>query len=101
MRYWNSESAYKTLRFLIRTSFTAPGIRRVDGSIHPSRIGEATQLKEKNVVPFIMLCAMAGNSGKSRPPGNQNGFRHGLAAVNQHHLTGAPIEVEKNIRADI
>jgi hypothetical protein len=44
---------------------------------------------------------MAGIRGRSGPPGNQNAFRHGLAAVNQRRLTGALTDDEKSIRADI
>jgi hypothetical protein len=44
---------------------------------------------------------MAGIRGKSGPPGNQNAFRHGLAAVNQRRVNGALTDDEKNIRADI
>src|SRR6266576_2484147 len=44
---------------------------------------------------------MAGIRGKSGPPGNQNAFRHGLAAVQQRRITGALTEAERDIRADI
>ncbi len=44
---------------------------------------------------------MAGIRGKSGPPGNQNVFRHGLAAVQQRRITGALTEAERDIRADI
>src|ERR1044071_8677170 len=44
---------------------------------------------------------MAGIPGRSGPPGNQNAFRHGLAAVNQRRLTGTLTDDEKSIRADI
>jgi len=44
---------------------------------------------------------MAGIRGRSGPPGNQNAFRHGLAAVNQRRNDGVLTEPEQNIRADI
>ena len=44
---------------------------------------------------------MAGIRSKSGPPGNQNAFRHGLAAVQQRRITGALTEAERDIRADI
>jgi hypothetical protein len=44
---------------------------------------------------------MAGYAAKSCPPGNQNAFRHGLAAVQQRHINGALIQEEQDIRADI
>ena len=33
---------------------------------------------------------MAGIKGKSGPPGNQNAFRRGLAAVQQRRVNGSP-----------
>src|SRR5436190_13385350 len=44
---------------------------------------------------------MAGIRGKSGPPGNQNAFRHGLAAVQHRRINGALTEAERDIRADI
>jgi hypothetical protein len=44
---------------------------------------------------------MAGIRGKSGPPGNQNAFRHGLAAVQQRRVTGALTQDEQNIRESI
>jgi hypothetical protein len=39
--------------------------------------------------------------GKSGPPGNQNAFRHGLAAIQQRRVNGALTEDEQDIRSDI
>ncbi len=44
---------------------------------------------------------MAGITGKSGPPGNQNAFRHGLAAVNNRRAEGELTAGERDIRADI
>ena len=44
---------------------------------------------------------MAGIRGRSGPPGNQNAFRHGLAAVQQRRLNGDLTQDERDIRADI
>jgi len=44
---------------------------------------------------------MAGLRGKSGPPGNQNAFRHGLAAVHNRRAEGELTENERDIRAEI
>jgi len=44
---------------------------------------------------------MPGIRGKSGPPGNQNAFRHGLAAANQRRLDGALTSEEQSIRTEI
>ena len=44
---------------------------------------------------------MAGLRGKSGPPGNQNAFRHGLAAVQQRRINGALNPAEQSIREEI
>jgi len=44
---------------------------------------------------------MAGIKGKSGPPGNQNAFRHGLAAVQQRRMNGALTPNEQGIREEI
>jgi hypothetical protein len=44
---------------------------------------------------------MAGLRGKSGPPGNQNAFRHGLAAVQQRRINGALNPTEQSIREEI
>jgi hypothetical protein len=44
---------------------------------------------------------MAGIKGRSGPPGNQNGFRHGLAALGYRHTAGALSPAEQNIREEI
>ena len=44
---------------------------------------------------------MAGIPGKSGPPGNQNAFRHGLAAVHQRRVNGVLTQEEQDIRAVI
>jgi hypothetical protein len=44
---------------------------------------------------------MAGIKGKSGPPGNQNAFRHGLAAVQQRRVNGALKPTEQSIREEI
>ena len=44
---------------------------------------------------------MAGIKGKSGPPGNQNAFRHGLAAVTQRRANSALTPEEQMIREDI
>jgi hypothetical protein len=44
---------------------------------------------------------MAGLRGKSGPPGNQNAFRHGLAAVQQRRINGALNSNEQSIREEI
>ena len=44
---------------------------------------------------------MPGIRGKSGPPGNQNAFRHGLAAVQQRRVNGDLTQDEHDIRAGI
>jgi hypothetical protein len=44
---------------------------------------------------------MAGQKGRSGPPGNQNAFRHGLAGVAQHRSDGALSPAEQSIREEI
>ncbi len=44
---------------------------------------------------------MAGVKGKSGPPGNQNAFRHGLAAVQQRRVNGTLNPDEQDIRTEI
>jgi hypothetical protein len=44
---------------------------------------------------------VAGITGKSGSPGNQNAFRHGLAAVQNRRVAGALTEDEWDIRAEI
>jgi len=44
---------------------------------------------------------MAGVKDKSGPPGNQNAFRHGLAAVAQRRANGALTPEEQMIRKKI
>ncbi len=44
---------------------------------------------------------MAGVKGKSGPPGNQNAFRHGLAAVQQRRVNGTLNPGEQDIRTEI
>jgi hypothetical protein len=48
-----------------------------------------------------MLWGMAGISGKSGPPGNQNAFRHGLASISQRRINGALNPSEQSIREEI
>ena len=43
---------------------------------------------------------MAGICGKSGPPGNQNAFRHGLAAVHNRRADGELTERKRDIRAE-
>jgi len=47
------------------------------------------------------MMLMAGLRGKSGPPGNQNAFRHGLAAVHNRRTEGELTADERDIRADI
>ena len=44
---------------------------------------------------------MAGISGKSGPPGNQNAFRHGLASISQRRVNGVLNPTEQSIREEI
>jgi|SRR6516164_4456771 len=44
---------------------------------------------------------MAGIRSTSGPPGNQNAFRHGLAAAHHRRLDGALTEEEQSIRTEI
>jgi hypothetical protein len=44
---------------------------------------------------------MAGIKGRSGPPGNQNAFRHGLAAVQQRRVNGTLTPDEQGIREEI
>jgi hypothetical protein len=44
---------------------------------------------------------MAGIKGKSGPPGNQNAFRHGLAAVQQRRVNGTLTPDEQDSRTEI
>lgn len=44
---------------------------------------------------------MAGIRGKSGPPGNQNAFRHGLAAVHNRRADDELTERKRDIRTEI
>ena len=44
---------------------------------------------------------MAGIKGRSGPPGNQNGFKHGLSALSTQRADGVLSEVEQSIREEI
>src|SRR5258708_20815312 len=44
---------------------------------------------------------MEGIRGRSGPPGNQNAFRHGLAAAQQRRVNGALTQDEQDIRSEI
>src|SRR5437773_8615625 len=44
---------------------------------------------------------MAGVKGKSGPPGNQNAFQHGLAAIEGRRQDGVTTDREDSIRAEI
>ena len=44
---------------------------------------------------------MAGLAGKSRPLGNQNAFRHGLAGISRRRTNGALNSTEHSIREKI
>jgi len=44
---------------------------------------------------------MAAIAGKLGPPGNQNAFRHGLAAVHSRRAEGTLIDNERDIRSEI
>jgi len=59
------------------------------------------QLTCKNRRIRYALNPMPGIRGKSGPPGNQNAFRHGLAAVQRRRADGELTDDEQSIRADI
>jgi hypothetical protein len=44
---------------------------------------------------------MAGVKGRSGPPGNQNNFKHGLAAIQRRREAGIITEHEDDIRTEI
>ena len=44
---------------------------------------------------------MAGIKGRSGPPGNQNSFKHGLAALGHRQAAGALSPAEQSIREEI
>lgn len=44
---------------------------------------------------------MAGLKGKSGPPGNQNNFKHGLAAIQKRREEGIPTEHEETVRQQV
>ena len=44
---------------------------------------------------------MTGVTGRSGPPGNQNAFQHGLAAIGQRRINGALTLDEQAIREEI
>ena len=44
---------------------------------------------------------MAAIAGKLGPPGNQNAFRHGLAAVHSRRAEGTLTDNERDIRSEI
>ena len=44
---------------------------------------------------------MAGIRGRSRPPGNQNAFRHGLAAISERRVNRSLNATEQSIRENI
>jgi hypothetical protein len=47
------------------------------------------------------LALWAAIRGRSGPPGNQNAFRHGLAAVQQRCINGALTQDEQKVRTEI
>src|SRR4029434_4713831 len=51
--------------------------------------------------PIRYAFAVSGIRGKSGPPGNQNAFRHGLAAAQQRGVNGALPQDEQDIRSEI
>jgi len=44
---------------------------------------------------------MAGVKGRSGPPGNQNNFKHGLAAIQKRREERIPTEHEESVRQQI
>jgi hypothetical protein len=44
---------------------------------------------------------MAGLRGKSGPPGNMNGFKHGLAAIQKRREGSVTTEYEEGVRQQI
>ena len=58
-------------------------------------------IHRKNPAWSAMLAKMAGIRGKSGPPGNQNAFRHGLAAVQRRRMNGSLTRDEQDIRTEI
>ena len=59
------------------------------------------QIRGKDPGAGANLQSMAGLRGKSRPPRNQNAFRHSLAAVHNRRAEGELTENERDIRAEI
>ena len=57
--------------------------------------------------PVTIRITVAGISGKggvkgrSGPPGNQNAFKHGLAAIQKRREGGIPTDHEENVRQQI
>ena len=69
--------------------------------MNDARQDESCSDHGKKPGPRAKLQSMAGLRGKSGPPGNQNAFRHGLAAVNNRRVQGDLTEKERDIRAEI
>jgi hypothetical protein len=67
--------------------------------------------REKNARPlnrFVTIARsdcrvvqMAGVKGRSGPPGNQNNFKHGLAAIQKRREEGIPREHEESVKQQI
>ena len=58
---------------------------------HPVRFG----------VTMAGIPGKGGVKGRSGPPGNQNAFRHGLAAIEKRHDTGLLAPPDESIRREI
>jgi hypothetical protein len=64
---------------------------------NPTRAADS----RKKILDSALNSGMAGLRGKSGPPGNQNAFRHGLAAIHNRRAEGALTENERDIRTEI
>jgi hypothetical protein len=82
-------------------AITLPEKNRAQIRIHPRLRKRIAPIQRKKPGPRAKLIHMAGITGKSGPSGNQNAFRHGLAAVHNRRAEGSLTEDERDIRAEI
>jgi hypothetical protein len=69
--------------------------------MHSRLTDRIPQFTGKNRFHPLFFAGMAGIRGRSGPPGNQNAFRHGVAAIAQHRADGVLNPAEQSIREEI
>ena len=68
--------------------------------MHSCQTNRIPPIHTQNPALSAMLQPMAAIKGRSGPPGNQNVFRHGLAAVQQRRANGSLNSTEQSIREE-